>query len=113
MLIIIIAIAIVANLIISDIVANIGKGKEIGYNTTFVVSFLLTPLIGLLLVIASKELTIEEKEKIKYQETEFVEAKKYIIEKREDSEEPLPLNHPIVIISVILIVGILILVTII
>lgn len=52
-MIILIIISVVVNLIISDIVANIGKTKEIGYNTAFLVSFILTPLIGILLVIAS------------------------------------------------------------
>ena len=106
-----IIIGLIINGIVSHIIAKIGKEKSIGYQTAFLISFLFTPLLGVLIVIASKELTPEEKEKIKYQENEFVEAKKYIIEKREDSEEPLPFNHPIVIISVIIILSILIIAT--
>ena len=57
-LIIIVALAI--NTIIANIVGKVGKTKEIGYNTAFFVSFLLSPLIGLLLVIASNPLTPEQ-----------------------------------------------------
>ena len=44
----------------ANIVGKVGKTKEIGYNTAFFVSFLLSPIIGLLLVIASNPLTPEQ-----------------------------------------------------
>ncbi len=72
---IIILIAIVLNGIISNIIGNVGKTKQIGYSTSFWVSFLFSPLIGLLLVIASNPLTkeeIEELNKPKVQETKEI-----------------------------------------
>jgi len=50
---IIIIITLFTNLILSHIVGNLGKEKKIGYNTPFLVSFFFSPLIGLLMVIAS------------------------------------------------------------
>jgi len=50
---IIIIITLFTNLILSHIVGNLGKEKKIGYNTSFLVSFFFSPLIGLLMVIAS------------------------------------------------------------
>ena len=56
----IIIFALIINAIIANIVGKVGKTKEIGYNTAFFVSFLLSPIIGLLLVIASNPLTPEQ-----------------------------------------------------
>jgi len=44
---------IILNIPLSHIVAKTSEKKDIGYNTTFWVSFLFSPLIGLLLSIAS------------------------------------------------------------
>jgi len=69
----IIIIALIINAIIANIVGKVGKTKEIGYNTAFFVSFLLSPLIGLLLVIASNPLTAEQiAEKNKPKQSEHV-----------------------------------------
>lgn len=56
----IIIVALIINAIIANIVGKVGKTKEIGYNTAFFVSFLFSPLLGLLLVIASNPLTPEQ-----------------------------------------------------
>ena len=56
----IIIFALIINVIIANIVGKVGKTKEIGFNTAFFVSFLLSPIIGLLLVIASNPLTPEQ-----------------------------------------------------
>jgi hypothetical protein len=56
----IIILALIIDAIVANIVGKVGKTKEIGYNTAFLVSFLLSPLIGLLLVIASNPLTTEQ-----------------------------------------------------
>jgi MFS family permease len=51
-----IVIGIVANLFLSHLVGKNGENRQIGYGTSFLVSFLFSPLIGLLLVLTSKEL---------------------------------------------------------
>lgn len=48
-----ITVGLIINGVISNIIGNLGKDKKIGYSTAFWVSFLLTPLLGILLVIAS------------------------------------------------------------
>lgn len=53
--------AIIINVIIANVIGKIGNDKKIGYTTSFCVSFLLSPIVGLLLVIASIPLTDEEK----------------------------------------------------
>ena len=52
-----IVIGIVANLFLSHLVGKNGENRQIGYGTSFFVSFFFSPLIGLLLVLTSKELT--------------------------------------------------------
>ena len=59
-MILIIVLGLVINGVIANIVGNVGKTKDIGYNTAFWVTFLLSPIIGLLLVIASTPITTEE-----------------------------------------------------
>ena len=51
-----IVIGIIANLFLSHLVGKNGENRQIGYGTSFLVSFLFSPLIGLLLVLTSKEL---------------------------------------------------------
>lgn len=48
-----IILGIILNTILSHLVAKTGEKKDVGYNTVFWVSFLFSPLIGLLLSIAS------------------------------------------------------------
>jgi len=55
-LLVILIISLVVNTILSHLVGKNGIDKEIGYKTSFWVSFCFSPLIGLLLVISSKEL---------------------------------------------------------
>jgi|LakMenE01Jun11ns_1017448.scaffolds.fasta_scaffold8479337_1 hypothetical protein len=62
-LILLSVIGLVINGIISNIVGNTGKRKDVGYNKSFWVSFFLSPIIGLLLVIASTPITEEEIER--------------------------------------------------
>lgn len=45
--------SIVANVALSHLVAQTAEKKEIGYNKTFWISFFFSPLIGILLSIAS------------------------------------------------------------
>jgi hypothetical protein len=75
----------IVNGIISHLIGNLGKEKKIGYSTSFWVSFLFSPIIGILMVIGSvpkpqeeietkiepttiskidRELTAEEKKKL-------------------------------------------------
>jgi hypothetical protein len=54
-LVIFIVIGIIVNSIIAHLVGINGSKKEIGYWTSFLVSFFTTPIIGLLLVLTSKE----------------------------------------------------------
>ena len=57
-------IALTINYVIADFVGGLGKYKKIGYSTSFWVSFLLSPLIGLLSVIASVPLSERELEEL-------------------------------------------------
>lgn len=54
-LVMFIVIGIIVNSIISHLVGVNGSKREIGYWTSFLVSFFTTPIIGLLLVLTSKE----------------------------------------------------------
>lgn len=65
MLFIFVILGIVVNVIISNIIGNLGKEKKIGYSTSFWVSFLLSPIIGILMVIASVPLSDQDKDKLK------------------------------------------------
>lgn len=53
MITLLIILGIILNTILSHLVAKTGEKKDVGYNTVFWVSFLFSPLIGLLLSIAS------------------------------------------------------------
>jgi hypothetical protein len=53
-LVIFIVIGIIVNSIIAHLVGINGSKREIGYWTSFLVSFFTTPIIGLLLVLTSK-----------------------------------------------------------
>jgi hypothetical protein len=57
-----VVVGLVINLIISTQVAKLGSEKKIGYNSAFWLSFFFSPIIGLLMVIASVPKTEEEKE---------------------------------------------------
>jgi len=57
-----IIICLVINIILSNIIGKLGKEKKIGFNTAFCVSFFLSPIIGVLIVIASTPLTKEDRE---------------------------------------------------
>ncbi len=48
-----IIVGLIINGIVSHIIAKIGEEKSIGYQTAFLISFLLTPLLGVLIVIAA------------------------------------------------------------
>lgn len=50
---ILIIVGLIINIVFSHIVALTAKDKQVGYNTTMAVSIILSPLIGLLLSIAS------------------------------------------------------------
>ncbi len=57
----ILIVGLVINGIVANIIGKIGKDKKIGYGTSFWVSFLLTPILGILMVIASQPITEKEK----------------------------------------------------
>ena len=46
--------------ILSTLVANLGKNKQIGFNNTFLASLLLSPVIGYIFVLLSPPEPIEE-----------------------------------------------------
>lgn len=96
---IILIIAIVVNVILANLIAKQGEDRKIGYTNSFLVSLLLTPLIGLLLVIASMPLSNEEKE-IKKREDKFFFGYR-IPNKNEDFE---PKNFPGIFILILLII---------
>jgi hypothetical protein len=50
----------IINAILSHLIGTLGKEKKIGYNTSFLVSFFFSPLIGLLMVIASIEKKVDD-----------------------------------------------------
>lgn len=53
----IILISLNVSLVISFLVGNLGRDRKIGYVTSFLVSFLLSPILGLLMIIASPQIT--------------------------------------------------------
>jgi LemA protein len=55
-LIILLVIGFIANLFLAHLVGKNGANRQIGYTTAFLASFFFTPIIGLLLVLSSKEL---------------------------------------------------------
>ena len=58
-------VAIVFSLILSAIVALLGKNRNIGYGWSFVLCFFLTPIIGIIIILFSKK-----------KGTEFIDIKK-------------------------------------
>ena len=64
-LVISILVGLIINAIIAGLIGKLGKEKKIGYRTSFWVSFLLSPIIGILMVIASVPLSIEDKADLK------------------------------------------------
>ena len=50
---ILIIIVLIINAAVAHIIGNVAKDRKIGYNTAFLLSFLLSPLLGILIVIAS------------------------------------------------------------
>ncbi len=50
---ILIIIVLIINAVVAHIIGNVAKDRKIGYNTAFLLSFLLSPLLGILIVIAS------------------------------------------------------------
>jgi cytosine/uracil/thiamine/allantoin permease len=66
------------NVLLAHVIANLGKEKKIGYKTAFLLSFLLSPLIGLLAVIASVKREGEPVKKIR-QKLEKSDKKMIII----------------------------------
>lgn len=69
-----IIIGLIINVVISDIIGNLGKEKKIGYKTAWLCSFLLSPILGILFVIASVPLSDDEKKEQKEQK-EIIEQK--------------------------------------
>jgi hypothetical protein len=50
---ILIIIVLIINAVVAHIIGNVAKDRKIGYNTAFLLSFLLSPLLGIRIVIAS------------------------------------------------------------
>jgi hypothetical protein len=61
MLVLLVLVGLVINGVVAHLVGNLGKEKKIGYQTSFLVSFLLSPIIGILMVIASP---VSDEEKV-------------------------------------------------
>jgi uncharacterized protein YacL len=82
-----IAIGLIINGIISNIIGKLGEQKRIGYNTAFWSSFLLSPILGILFVIASTTLNDTEKEEIrntKEKNKNEYKGEKYLYSKKDD-----------------------------
>ena len=93
----IIVIVLIANAILSHVIAKQGEDRKIGYTNSFLVSFVFSPLIGLLLVIASKELTIQNHTETKPPVKDEIWFLGYKINKNESK------NFPVGYILVVLI----------
>ena len=93
----IIIIAVIINGIISHLVGNNGKNRKIGYDTSFLVSFFFSPIIGLLLVLSSKNLSDEE--------IKLIEAKE--LEKKNNTSKLSNVLFYSFLIIIFLIIGIL------
>ena len=65
MLVISIVVGLIINAIIAGLIGKLGREKKIGYRTSFWVSFLLSPIIGILMVIASVPLSDQDKADLK------------------------------------------------
>jgi hypothetical protein len=57
---ILIIIALIINAVVAHIIGNVAKDRKIGYNTAFLLSFILSPLLGILIVIASPLVTPDD-----------------------------------------------------
>jgi hypothetical protein len=68
----IIIIALAINATVAHIIGNVAKDRKIGYNAAFLASFLLSPLLGILIVIASP-LNTAEAPKTPKEEVQFSE----------------------------------------
>jgi MFS family permease len=105
LVLLIVILGLVINGVIAHIIGNVGKDKKIGYSTTFWISFLLSPIIGLLLVIASlpidKVIHTEKEEDIIYTEEELNEIE--IKEKAKRDKLDKIINNAILIVSIFLI----------
>ena len=77
-----ITVGLIINGIVANIIGNLGKEKKIGYWTSFWVSFLLTPILGVLLVIASRPITEIEKEENKKLNVGSESVKDFIFENK-------------------------------
>lgn len=73
------------NITLSIIVSNTAEGKDISSTTLFLVSFLFSPLVGLLLSIATPKTEVETT-----QETEYIEV-----------DKKSSYNYPVIITSII------------
>lgn len=83
----IIVIAVVVNLILSILVANMGSKRQLGSTGAFFLSFLFSPILGILFVIASERLTAGEiTEKIKISDNTPLKKLNYV-EKLELTKE--------------------------
>ena len=58
----IILIALVINLVISLIVANSAKSRDISTSKVFLISFFLTPILGMFVTLLAKEAVDQEEE---------------------------------------------------
>jgi len=79
MFILIFVVAFIVNVVISHLIGKSGEDRKIGYRTAFLVSFLLSPIIGLLLVISSRHLTEEEIKLTTKKENDYEEKFFYIL----------------------------------
>ena len=61
----ILVVAVVVNLFLSVLVANMGIKRKLGGVGAFFLSFFFSPILGMLFVIASERLTVEEIERRK------------------------------------------------
>ena len=51
--------AIIFGLLFCSLIALLGRNREIGYGTSFLLCFLLTPLIGVIIILCSKKKEVE------------------------------------------------------
>lgn len=106
LVLLIVILGLVINGLIAHIIGNVGKDKKVGYSTTFWISFLLSPIIGLLLVIASlpidKVIHTEKEEDMIYTEEELNEIEIKEKQKR-DKLDKIIYNAILIVISIFLI----------
>jgi hypothetical protein len=85
MLVISIVVGLIINAIIAGLIGKLGREKKIGYRTSFWVSFLLSPIIGILMVIASVPLSDQDKADLKPSNIDWekigenISADKYVL----------------------------------